>query len=255
MSAANLERAARDVSFPATPDERIIGVLGELPGREYRNAAELTMAFQEAIGNEEEAGGLMGFGAAGVGDGIHRGETPALEFFKARLYTLRPLIASGVSMPVSRILPVLAVAAALAPLSSAQADSELRDRYIAASQQMGEGMLKVVQACAPQIDMSEIDFDYTPRMVEAVSCVVDTHIDRFGRAETVALVEEAEAMGERSFSSLQEMTTMQQDYPRLSDPAMLEINQTCGTIEASRDLPLTSLMQENMAQMAACFSE
>jgi len=158
-------------------------------------------------------------------------------------------------MPVFRILPLLVVAAAVAPLGSAQADNELRDRYIEATQQMGENMLEVVKACAPEIDMSEIDFDYTPRMVEAVGCVVETHIDRFGRAETEALVEEAEAMGERSFSSLQEMATMQQDYPRLSEPEMLEINQACGTIEASRDLPLSNVMQENMAQMAACFSE
>lgn len=158
-------------------------------------------------------------------------------------------------MPAFRIFPVVIVAVALAALSPVRADTELRDRYIEATQQMGENMLKVVQACAPEIDVSEIDFDYTPRMVEAVGCVVDTHIDRFGRAETVALVEEAEAMGERSFSSLQEMAMMQQDYPRLSEPAMLEINQACGTIEASRDLPLSRVMQENMAQMAACFQE
>lgn len=158
-------------------------------------------------------------------------------------------------MPVFRILPVLATVAVLVPVSPAHADSELRDRYIVATQQMGEGMMEMVQACAPEIDTSEIDFDYTPGMVEAVDCVIDSHIERFGRAETEALVEEAEAMGERSFSSLQEMAAMQQDYPRLSEPAMLEINQACGTIEASRDLPLSRLMQENMAQMAACFSE
>jgi hypothetical protein len=50
------------------------------------------------------------------------------------------------------------------------------------------------------------------------------------------------------------MSTLQQDYPRLSDPALVEINRECGTLEASRDLPMNRLMQKNMAKMAACLS-
>ena len=61
VSAADVERAVRDASFPATPDDlveqarannagdRIVEVIGELPDREYRDAAELAMAFQEAV--------------------------------------------------------------------------------------------------------------------------------------------------------------------------------------------------------------
>ncbi len=155
-------------------------------------------------------------------------------------------------MPMIRILAALAVVVAL---PNAHADSELRDRFIAASQDMGESMMKAVKACAPEIDISGIDFEYTPRMVEATECVVETHIERFGRAETEALVEQAEAMSERSFSSLQEMTMLQQDYPALSSPELVEINQNCGTLEASSDLPMNRVMRENMSQLAACFSQ
>ena len=154
-----------------------------------------------------------------------------------------------------RFMTAFVLIAASFSFDTAQADGGLRDRYIAATQEMGENMLAVMQACVPDVDMSDVDFDYTPRMTEAVACVIETHIDRFGRPATVDLVEQAEAMGERSFSSLREMTEIQQEYPRLSDPAMLEINQTCGTIEASQDLPLSRLMRENMDKMAACFAE
>lgn len=134
------------------------------------------------------------------------------------------------------------------------ADEGLRDRYITASQNIGENMLDVIEECAPALDTRGIDFEYTERMADSVECVVEAHIDRFGRDETEALVDEAEAMAGRSFSSLEEMTTLQQEYPRLSDPAMLEINQACGTVEASKDLPLSRLMQDNMAKLAGCFS-
>ena len=150
-------------------------------------------------------------------------------------------------MSMFRPTTALAVLTALFAAGSAAADNELRDRYIAASQQMGENMLEVIEGCAPGIDTRDIDFEYSPRMMDAVSCVIDTHIERFGRDETEALVEEAEAMGERSFSSLQEMGTIQQDYPRLSSEGMIEITQQCGVIEASQDLPLTRLMRDNMA--------
>ena len=146
-------------------------------------------------------------------------------------------------------------AAALVLCASAQAGEELRDRYIEASKSMGEGMLEVLQDCAPDVDMSGINFDYTPRMTEAVGCLIDTHIDRLGRDKTVELVEAAEEMGERSFSTMQEMASMQEDYPVLSSPAMVEISQECGTIEASKDLPLSQLMQENMADFMGCFSQ
>jgi hypothetical protein len=155
-------------------------------------------------------------------------------------------------MPLFRILSVLAAVAAA--VSTAQADEALRDRFIAASERTGENMLDVIRECAPDIDTSGIEVEYTPEMTEAANCVVDTHIERFGRDETEALVEQAEAMAERSFSSLQEMSTLQQDYPRLSDPALVEINRECGTLEASRDLPMNRLMQENMAKMSACLS-
>lgn len=145
-------------------------------------------------------------------------------------------------------------ASALFWASSVHADEELRDRYIAATQAMGENMLDVLRDCAPEIDYSGIDFEYSPEMTEAVGCVVEGHIERVGRDETVALVEEAEAMGQRSFGSLQDMTTMQEDYPRLSSQAMMELSQECGTIEASQDLPLSQLMRENMGELAACFS-
>lgn len=156
-------------------------------------------------------------------------------------------------MPTHRALPVLAAFFLFLP--AAQADSELRDRFIAASERMGQNMLDVIGACAPGIDTSGIEMEYTPRMTEAANCVVDTHVERFGREETEVLVEQAEAMAERSFSSLQEMSRLQQDYPRLSDPALIEINQQCGTLEASRELPMNQLMQENMAQLADCFSQ
>jgi hypothetical protein len=157
-------------------------------------------------------------------------------------------------MTMYRLMTAVVLAGALSAFSAVRADDELRDRYIAATQEMGENMLAVMQACAPDVDMSDVDFDYTPRMTEAVACVIETHIDRFGRPATVELVAQAEAMGERSFSSLQEMTEIQQEYPRLSDTAMLEINQACGTIEASQDLPLSRLMRENMDKMAACLA-
>lgn len=155
-------------------------------------------------------------------------------------------------MPMIRILAALALAAVV---PTAHADTELRDRFIAASQQMGENMMEVVQACAPDLDLSEVNFDYTPGMVEATECVVDTHIERFGRSETEELVEQAEAMAERSFSSLQEMTTFQQEYPQLSRPELVEINQSCGTLEASNDLPMNRIMRENMMQLMECFSQ
>ncbi|MGK7297371.1 MAG: hypothetical protein ACNS61_16365 [Candidatus Wenzhouxiangella sp. M2_3B_020] len=158
-------------------------------------------------------------------------------------------------MTMLRFTTASILTGALLAFGAARADDELRDRYIAATQEMGKTMLDVMQACAPDVDMSGVDFDYTPRMTEAVGCVIETHIDRFGRPATVELVEQAEAMGERSFSSFREMTEIQQEYPRMSDPAMLEINQVCGTIEASQDLPLSRLMQENMDKMAACFAE
>jgi hypothetical protein len=158
-------------------------------------------------------------------------------------------------MLIFRTLTGLALAAGLSVPGPVQADTELRDRYVAASQQMGENMLKVIEDCAPGLDTSGIDFEHTPRMMEAVGCVIDTHIERFGRDETEALVAEAEAMGERSFSSLQEMGTMQQDYPRLSSPGMVEITQQCGVVEASQDLPISRLMQDNMGELMACFSQ
>lgn len=158
-------------------------------------------------------------------------------------------------MIILRLMTVLVVTGALFTFDAARADEELRDRYIAATQELGESMLEMMRACAPDIDMSGVDFEYTPRMEEAVACVIDAHIDRLGRPATVELVEQAEAMGARPFSSIQEMAELQQDYPRLSDPAMLEINQTCGTMEASQDLPLNRLMRENMDRMAACFAE
>ena len=142
----------------------------------------------------------------------------------------------------------------VAASATTHADDGLRDRYIAASQQIGETMLDVIEDCAPDLDTSGIDFEYTERMVDSVECVVETHTDRFGKDETEALVEEAEAMADRTFASLQEMATLQQEYPRLSDSAMLEINQACGTVEASQDLPLSRLMQDNMAKLAGCFS-
>ncbi|GEM_PF-6349068 len=157
-------------------------------------------------------------------------------------------------MQIIQPLAVLLIAAALLASGSARADAELRDRYILASQKMGENMLKVIEACAADLDTSDIDFDYTPRMTEAVGCIIDKHIQRYGRDETVALVEDAEAMGERSFSSLQDMASIQQEYPRLATPGMMEITQQCGVIEASRDLPLTKLMQDNMATLAPCFT-
>ncbi|MBY6205194.1 hypothetical protein [Halomonas denitrificans] len=154
----------------------------------------------------------------------------------------------------SRRAALLLLSIGVTASATAYADDGLRDRYVAASQQIGETMLDVIEDCAPDLDTSGIDFEYTERMVASVECVVETHIERFGRAETVALVEEVEAMADRTFSSLQEMATLQQDYPRLSDPAMLEINQDCGTVEASQDLPLSALMQDNMAKLAGCFS-
>lgn len=157
-------------------------------------------------------------------------------------------------MPTLRLLSAAALAAGLAVVAPAQADTELRDRYITASQKMGQGMLQVIKACAPEVDTSGIDFEYSPRMIDAVDCVIETHIERFGREETVALVEQAEAMGERSFSTLKEMSDMQEDYPRLSDPVMGEIHQACGTIAASQDLPITGLMRENASKMAECFA-
>ena len=149
---------------------------------------------------------------------------------------------------------ILLCVASLLAFTPAFADTDLRDRYIAASQAMGENMLTMLKACAPQLDMSDIDFEFSERMTESVSCVVETHIDRFGRDETEALVEEAEAMGQRSFSSLQEMSSIQTDYPRLSNDAMLEISQACGTIEASQDLELTQFMVDNMSSLTACFT-
>lgn len=156
-------------------------------------------------------------------------------------------------MQIFRVLFAAALLAALNP--AARADTELKDRLVAASEQMGENMLDVIRACAPDIDMSGIEVEYTPRMTESVACVVDTHIERFGRDETEALVEQAEQMAERSFSTLQEMTRLQQEYPRLSSSELVEINQQCGTLEASRELPMNQLMQENMAQLSACFSQ
>src|SRR6056297_1621356 len=158
-------------------------------------------------------------------------------------------------MLTSRMFTASFLVACLSAANPAQADTELRDRFIAAGQQMGEGMLEVMKGCAPDIDTSEVDLEYTPRMTEAVSCVVDRHIERFGRDETVALVEQAEAMGERPFSSLQEMATIQEDYPKLSTPAMAEFNQACGMVEASQDSSMARLMQENMAELTACFSQ
>jgi len=158
-------------------------------------------------------------------------------------------------MHTSRVLVSLAAAAGLSFLSTAQADSELVDRYVAASQKAGEQMLKLVEGCAPGIDTSEVDFEYSDRMTEAVNCLIETHVERFGREETVRLVEDAEAMSERGFSSFSEMMDMPDDYPRLTSPEVAEINQECGTVEASQDMPLSRLMQENMDQMMACFSE
>jgi len=120
---------------------------------------------------------------------------------------------------------------------------------------MGEQMLEVIRRCAPDVDTSSVDFDYSPKMIEAVSCLIDRHIDRFGRAETVTLVEQAEAMSERSFSSMQEMATMQEDYPQLSTPAMGELNQACGMVEASQESSMARLMQNNMSELMACFSQ
>jgi hypothetical protein len=158
-------------------------------------------------------------------------------------------------MSTPRVLISLAVAAGLSFSGTAQADSELIDRYVAASQQAGKQMLKLVENCAPGIDTSEVDFEYSERMTESANCLIETHVERYGRDETVALVEDAEAMSEREFSSFSEMMDMPEDFPRLTSPEVAEINQECGTVEASQDMPLSRLMQENMDQMMACFSE
>jgi hypothetical protein len=138
---------------------------------------------------------------------------------------------------------------------SAYGDQELKDRFVAASEEMGKGMMALVKSCAPGVDLSGVDGEYTPQMVDAAHCVVDTHIQRFGRAETETLVAEAEAMAERSFSSFQEMNALQQDYPLLSGQALLEINRSCGTFDASRDFPLNRVMRQSMASMADCLSQ
>jgi hypothetical protein len=153
-----------------------------------------------------------------------------------------------------RIAAVAVLAAACSAPAVAQSDAELRERFIAASEQMGENMLDVIRDCAPDIDMSGIEVEYTPAMTEAAHCVVETHIERYGKDETEVLVEQAEAMAERSFSSLQEMANMQQDYPELSSEALIELNQECGTLEASRELPMNQLMRDNMSRLAACYS-
>lgn len=157
-------------------------------------------------------------------------------------------------MPLLRTVSLSLTLAATLGMAPAHADDELRDRYIAATQVMGDQMLDVINDCAPDIDTSEIDFDYSDRMTEAVGCVIDGHIERFGKDETEALVGEMEALSERSFSSLQEMSTLQAEYPRLSDEALMELNMSCGTMEASQDLDLTRLMQDNMAALASCFT-
>jgi hypothetical protein len=50
------------------------------------------------------------------------------------------------------------------------------------------------------------------------------------------------------------MASLQQDYPELSSEAMIELNQECGTLEASRELPMNQLMRDNMSRLAACYS-
>lgn len=158
-------------------------------------------------------------------------------------------------MHILRTLSLSLTATASLWVLPVQADDELRDRYIAATQVMGDKMLKVINDCAPDIDTSDVDFDYSERMTEAVGCVIEGHIDRFGKGETEALVGEMEALSERSFSSLQEMTALQTEYPRLSENAMMELNMACGTMEASQDLDLTRVMQDNMASLAGCFTQ
>lgn len=157
-------------------------------------------------------------------------------------------------MPMFRSLLLSSLMLGLFHVDGVRADPDLNQRFIAASQKMGEGMIELVKSCAPSIDLSGVDAEFTPRMREATECVVDTHIERFGRGQTEELVEQAEAMAAQSFSSLQEMTTLQQDYPRLSSPDLLEINRSCGTLEASNDLPMNRVLRENMAQMTDCFS-
>ena len=155
-------------------------------------------------------------------------------------------------MPTRLARPALA-AALLALALPAQADTALTERYIAASEQLSQSMLSALASCAPGLNLTGTELAYTPAMRNAVSCVIDSHLDRFGRAETEAMIAEAEAMSARGFSSLAEMAAMQADYPRLSAAHMMELNQSCGTIEASQDLPLTRLMAQNMGQIAACF--
>jgi hypothetical protein len=35
----------------------------------------------------------------------------------------------------------------------------------------------------------------------------------------------------------------------------MELNQECGTLEASRELPMNRLMRENMSRLTACFAD
>lgn len=153
-----------------------------------------------------------------------------------------------------RCLPAACVALMLAPVP-AVADSDLVDRYIAASQKSAQSMLDVLKTCAPQVDFSSVNFDFTPKMREGVECVIDAHIEQTNRAETVALVEEAEAMADAGFDSMREMISLQEQYPRLGNDRMMGINQSCGTIEASREQPLYQVVQNNMAALTPCFAE
>jgi hypothetical protein len=68
VSAADLQRAVEGVSYPAGPDalsaharendagDRVVELLQALPDREYRDAAELAKAFQEAITGIDRSG-------------------------------------------------------------------------------------------------------------------------------------------------------------------------------------------------------
>lgn len=152
------------------------------------------------------------------------------------------------------VLSSASFALALGAISPVSADSALTERYIVATQSMGENMLEMIESCAPGLDTSEVHFDYTPRMREAVSCIITNHVDQLGYDQTVALVEQAEAMGQRSFASLHAMASTQEDYPLLSSEVMIELTQSCGTVEASQDLPMGDLMRNNMDKMAACFA-
>jgi len=158
-------------------------------------------------------------------------------------------------MSIFRPMILSSILLACFAVDSASGNQGLKDRFVVASEEMGEAMMEMVRSCAPGIDLSGVESAYTPRMVDAAHCVIDLHVDQFGQAETEALVSQAEAMAEQSFSSFQEMESLQQNYPRLSNPALSEINRSCGTFEAANDYSLNRVMRQSMASMADCQSQ